>query len=160
MELKLKAYKCIFPDFFIDAYNENKWLDDKQFEIIFGKNQKEAVRDKCKNDESYSYFELKKHIRTRRFKEYDLYSQTKSILLNDLTDKQINHLLHSLGVREGDFCPTEFYRNYSVYNEKHEDCEMLCSIGLMYNRQQFNNEVYHVTDKGIEAIKTLLLIHK
>jgi len=160
MTLELKAYKCIFPDFFIDAYNHYMWQDDKQFEVIYGKNQNEAVKEKCINDECYTFWELKKHIRTRRFPERDLYSQAKSELLNDLSEKEINHLTHSLGVRIGDYCPDEFYRNYSSYNEKHERCEKLVSLGLMENYQRFNNQVYSVTEKGIEAIKTLLLITK
>jgi hypothetical protein len=159
MKLEFKAYKCIFPNFFLDFYDENKWWDEKQYEIIWGKNQKDAVNDRCKNDESYSFWELKEHIRTMRFPEKDFYSQEKSELLNDLTDKQIGHLLHSLGVQLGGFCPNEFYRNYSSYSAKHKDCDFLVSIGLMENWQRSNNEIYSVTEKGIEAIKTVLLVN-
>jgi hypothetical protein len=160
MKLELKAYKCIFPNFFTDCYNTYAWQDNKQFGVIYGKNQKEAVSDRCKNDEDYTFWELKKHIRTRRFPEKDFYSQNKSELLNDLSDKQIGHLLHSLGVKLGGYCPDEFYRNYSSYSEKHKDCEFLVSVGLMENWKKFNNEVYSVTEKGIEAIKTVLLTQK
>lgn len=160
MKLELKAYKCVFPNFFIDAYNRYIWEDNKQFEIIFGKNQKEAVIEKCKHDELYSYWELKRHIKTRRFPELDLYSQSKSDLLINLSNEQIEHLTHSLGVKIGDVCPREFYRNYSVYNTKDEDCEHLVEIGLMENWQKLNNEVYGVTKKGMEVIKTLLLVKR
>ncbi|CAL2085000.1 hypothetical protein [Tenacibaculum sp. 190524A02b] len=160
MNRVLKAYKCVFPDFFIDAYNRYMWEDPKQFEVIFGKNQKEAVKDKCMNDECYSYFELKKHIRTKRFPEGDLYSHEKSVLLNDLSEKQLHHLTHSLGVRIGQVCPDEFYRNYSSYRSKNENCEKLVDLGLMENYKKFNNQIYSVTEKGIKAVKTLLLTTK
>ena len=160
MKLELKAYKCIFPDFFTHDYNMYCWQDDKQFEVIYGKNWKDAVNKKCKLNDCYSYWELKKTIRTRRFPEKDLYSQEKSELLNELDEKDINHLTHSLGVSIGDVCPKDFYRNYSSYNNKHERCDKLVSLGLMENRQKFDNEVYHVTEKGIEVVKTLLLIRK
>lgn len=160
MKIELKAYKCIFPDFFTDCYNEHQWNDDKQYEVIWGKNQKDAVNKKCKNDECYTFWELKKHIRTRRFPEKDFYSQSKSELLNNVSDKQISHLLHSLGVELGDYCPDGFYRNYSCYSTKHKDCEFLVSIGLMENWKKLNNEFYGVTEKGKEAVKTLLLVHK
>ncbi|NQY30339.1 MAG: hypothetical protein HRT69_12805 [Flavobacteriaceae bacterium] len=159
MKLEIKAYKCAFPGFYIDAYNIYMWEDSCQFEVIFGKNQKEAVKDKCNADENYSYWELKQHIRTRRFPEKDLYSQEKSELLNDLTDKQIGHLTHSLGVETGGYCPEKFYRNYSAYGNKHEDCEILVNLGLMENWKKFESEVYGVTEKGIAAVKTLLLIN-
>ena len=32
--------------------------------------------------------------------------------------------------------------------------------GLMENYKKFSNEIYSVTEKGIEAVKTLLLIKK
>lgn len=157
MKLELKAYKCTFPKFFINCYNENMWRDDKQFEVIFGKNQKDAVNNKCMHDDSYTFWELKQHIRTRRFPEKDLYSQEKSEILDNLSEKEIYHLTHSLGVKIGDFCPDEFYRNYSAYSQKHETCEKLVLLGLMDNWKQFNNEVYNVTEKGMEGVKTLLL---
>jgi hypothetical protein len=112
------------------------------------------------NDECYTFWELKQHINTQRFPEKDLYSLPKSKLLENVTDKQIGHLLHSLGVRIGEFCPEEFYRNYSAYRGKHENCEKLVSLGLMENWQQFENEVYAVTEIGIKAVKTLLLTTK
>jgi|TARA_B110000037_G_C16861189_1_gene400088 hypothetical protein len=160
MKLELKAYKCVFPKFFEDSYNSYMWQDDKQFEVIFGKNQKEAVNNKCKNDECYTYWELKQHINTQRFPEKDLYSLPKSELLKNVTDKQIGHLLHSLGVKIGTRCPDEFYRNYSSYRDKHDNCEKLVSLGLMENWKKFESEVYSVTGKGIEAVKTLLLTVK
>lgn len=160
MKLEKKAYKCVFPNLFIDAYNIYMWQDDKQYDLIFGKNQKEAVQNRCQKDECYSYWELKQNINTRRFPECDLYSQEKSDALNILTDKQINHLTHSLGVQIGDVCPKEFYRNYSMYRGKHEECEALVKCGLMENWQKLESEVYGVTKKGIEAVKTLLLINK
>jgi len=157
MNLELKAYKCVFPKFFTDAYNEYMWQDDKQYEVIYGKNQKEAVNIKCGLDECYPFWELKQYINTRRFPEMDLYSQEKSKLLIELTDKQINHLTHSLGVRIGDNYTKYFYRNYSAYHNKNQDCEALVKLGLMDNWKKFESEVYGVTEKGIEAVKTLLL---
>ena len=157
MKLELKAYKCVFPRLFEDAYNDYMWQDPKQYELIFGKTQKEAVKEKCMNDECYTFWELKESINTQRFSEEDLYSIPKSELLESLTDEQIGHLMHSLGVRIGDNCPKEFYRNYSSYREKHENCDKLVSLGLMKNWQKFESEVYSVTEKGIEAVKTLLL---
>lgn len=162
LKLEIKAYKCVFPGFFIDAYNQYMWQDDKQFELIYGKNQKEAVKKKCSNNEFYSFWELKSHIKTRRFPEMDLYSQEKSPLLNSLTEKQIGHLLHSLGAEIGGRYPSGFYRNYSFYNSNNPDCDHLVSIGLMEN-QNYNGEkgqYYHVTPKGIAAVKTLLLVRK
>lgn len=157
MNLELKAYKCIFPNIY--DYDVDCWDDNKgQFEIIYGKNQKEAVKKRCSTDENYSFWELKPEIRTRRYKKADLYSQEKSNLLNDLSEKEIGHLMHSLGVRIGEYCPKEFYRNYSSYSQKHERCEKLVSLGLMENYMSFNQQIYTVTNKGIEAVKTLLLI--
>lgn len=156
MKLELKAYKCVFPNIY--DYDIDYWDDDKgQFEIIYGKNQKEAVKKRCSTDENYSFWELKPEIRTKRFNKSDLYSQDKSEFLIDLSEKEISHLTHSLGVRIGEYCPKEFYRNYSSYGEKHERCEKLVSLGLMENYQRFNNQVYSVTEKGIAAVKTLLL---
>lgn len=160
MTLELKAYKCVFPKFFEDAYNDYMWQDDKQFELIYGKDQKDAVNKKCSNDEFYSFWELKKHINTRRAPELDLFKICKSDLLKGLTDKQIYHLTHSLGVRIGDICPKEFYRNYSAYGQKNEDCEKLVKLGLMENYKKFESEVYSVTEKGITSVKSLLLIQR
>jgi hypothetical protein len=101
-KLELKAYKCIFPSLFDYSDNPFDRENPKQYEVIYGKNQKEAVRDKCLIDEMYSFWELKQDIRTRRYKQADLYSQEKSDLLKGLADKQINHLTHSLGVKIGD----------------------------------------------------------
>lgn len=58
--LVLKAYKCIFPDFFNDSYQPTMFENKEEFQIIYGKNQKEAVNNKCKLDENYSFWELKK----------------------------------------------------------------------------------------------------
>ena len=152
-----KAYKCVFPKLFTESYNSYMWVDDKQFEIIYGANQKEAVNHKCSLDEIYSYWEMKKSIRTRRFPEMDLYRQDKSELLNDLSDKEISHLTHSLGVEIGSVCPHEFYRNYSLYYDKNEECDKLVSIGLMDMNKKLDSYVYSVSRKGIRAVKTLLI---
>tara|TARA_R110002124_G_scaffold284703_1_gene462252 strand:- start:531 stop:1022 length:492 start_codon:yes stop_codon:yes gene_type:complete len=160
MKLELKAYKCVFPKLFIDAYNSYMWQDDKQFELIYGLNQKEAVKKRCTNDEFESYFHLKSNINTRRFPERDLYSLPKSELLKELNTVQISHLTHSLGVEIGDTYTGDFYRNYSMYHGKHEVCENLVKLGLMDNWQKMDSEVYGVSKIGIEAIKTLLLTAK
>ena len=157
MKLELKAYKCIFPNFYVDAYNDDMWLDDKQYEVIWGKNQKDAVRKKCLNDEIYTYWELKKHIRTRRFSDLDLYSQETSDLIKDVPMNLIKHLTHSLGVQLGQVCPKEFYRNYSMYYSKNTECEILVGLGLMSTWEKLDSQIYAVTEKGIEAVKTLLL---
>lgn len=81
---------------------------------------------------------------------------TQSDIYNSLSEKQINHLTHSLGVQIGTPCPDTFYRNYSLYYEKHDDCEYLVSLDLMSNREHVGSQVYHVTEKGIELVKTLL----
>ena len=94
MKIVVKAYKCVFPNYF-DCYDKNMWEDSRQYEVIYGDNQKQAVHKRCSDDENASYWELAQHIRTRRFKDGDLYSQKKSELLKDLTDKQIYHLTHS-----------------------------------------------------------------
>ena len=158
MKIKLKAYKCTFPNLFIDSYNDYMWKDPKQYEVIFGKTQKEAVKKRCQFDECYDYWELKKNINTQVFPEKNLYSQEKSEFLKNLSNKQINHLTHSLGVEIGDVCPKSFYRNYSMYYKKEDDCESLVEAGLMDNWQKMESEVYCVTEKGIEAVKTLLLV--
>ena len=160
MKLELKAYKCVFPKLFIDAYNQYMWQDPKQYEVIFGKTRKDAIRKRCQSDECYSYWELKKHVNAQRFYEDDLYSQEKSELLKELTDKQINHLTHSLGVTIGKICPESFYRNYSMYYKKNDDCEKLVNLGLMENWQKLGSEIYGVTEKGIDSVKTLLLTTK
>jgi len=158
MKLELKAYKCIFPRLFTEAYNQYMWQDPKQFDIIYGKSQKEAVLNKCKFDESYSFWELKQSIQTRRDKDNDLYSQDRSSILNELTDKYIDILTHSLGVIVGGICPKEFYRNRYVCDLKNEYCEHLVNIGLMGVWQKLGSECYYVSEDGKEAIKTLLLI--
>lgn len=160
MTLKLKAYKCVFPKLFIDAYNRYMWQDDKQFEVIYGKNQKEAVKNKCKYDECFSFWELKQHIKTQRFPEMDLYDQEESLLLKGLNEKQIHQLTHSLGVTVNGICPNSFYRNYSMYYEDNSECEDLVKLGLMEKNIRLESKVYSVTEKGIEAVKTLLLITK
>ncbi len=155
-----KAYKCVFPNLFIDLYDMNMWEDPNQFEVIYGKNQKEAVKDRCSNDDVLTFLEVKEHIKTRRYPEGDLYKHKKSKLLNDLSEKQLHHLTHSLGVKEGDIFTSDFYRNYSYYSEPNKDCEKLLELGLMrVNNDELGN-VYHVTDIGIEAVKTLLLTTK
>ena len=157
MKIELKAYKCTFPKFYIDAYDKNMWQDPKQYQIIYGKTQKEAVIKKCNNDEFYSYWQLKSNINTRRFPEQDLYSQEKSELLKSISINQIHHLTHSLGVEIGEKCPNDFYRNRSIYYKKHEECEKLVKLGLMENWKALDSQVYAVTKKGIKAVKTLLL---
>tara|TARA_R110000744_G_scaffold148351_2_gene261414 strand:- start:22927 stop:23451 length:525 start_codon:yes stop_codon:yes gene_type:complete len=158
-KLEKKAYKCIFPSMFDygkDPFSELK--DCKEYVVSYGKNQKEAVKEICQNDENYPYWEMKKAIRTRRYKDGDLYSQYESELLRTIDKDIVSHLTHSLGVYVGDICPENFYRNYSMYYEKSEGCEYLVSLGLMENWQKLDSEVYGVTEKGIEAVKTLLLI--
>lgn len=160
MKLELKAYKCVFQKLFSHAYNMYMWQDDKQFELIYGKNQKDAVKNKCSNDEFESYWDLKKNIQTRRCSEFDLYSQEKSILLVDLPDNLIKHLTHSLGVKIGDAKPESFYRNYSFYSSKNSNCEKLCALGLMEMWRKNESYVYSVTTTGKEAVATLLLVLK
>jgi hypothetical protein len=159
MKLEIKAYKCHLPVFFTYSYGESLWDDSNLFQIIYGKSQKDAVKKICNKapDWGYSFWEIKSCIRTKRFPEMDLYSFEKSQLLKGLSEKQINHLTHSLGVEIGKLCPDDFYRNYSVYNERHEDCEYLVSLGLMENWQKLDSQFYGVTEKGIKAVKTLLL---
>ena len=157
MELKLKAYKCIFPNFFIDAYNIYMWQDDKQFEVIYGRNQREAVRAKCQKDECYGYWELKRHIKTRRYPERDLYSQGQSELLNGLNENEIGHLTHCLGIKVGQVCPRDFYRNYSLYYDANPEFNNLIELGLVRGSIRNGSYVYSVTDIGIGAVKTLLL---
>ena len=158
MELELKAYKVAWPSLF--QYTGDFWNDPDQYGIIYGINQKRAVNDYCMSVDSEPYYEVKKHIRTRRFKEADRYSQKISPLLKDLSKQLIYHLTHSLGVEVGGICPDEYYRNYSAYYTKHEDCEKLVKLGLMKQVFKFDQFVYHVTKKGQEAVKTLLLITK
>ena len=156
MTLELKAYKCVFIGLF--EYSSNPLDNENECELIYGINQKEAVTDKCKLDENHTFWEMKKHIRTRRLKKMDLFSQKKDSSLLNLSDIEINHLTHSLGVQIGDVCPDNFYRNYSMYRDKHEKCDKLVKLGLMSNWQNLGSEVYGVTEKGVEAVKTLLLV--
>ena len=158
MKLLLKAYKITFPSLF--DYTKDMWEDSNEYQLIYGKSQKEAVNDFCKNDENHSYYELKNAIRTRRYKEADLYEQEKSVLLESLSDKQINHLTHSLGVYIGDKIPNVFYRNYSVYENEVKDCDVLVDLKLMEKYGKFEQVVYKVTVLGKEAVKTLLLTTK
>lgn len=160
MKRELKAYKCVFPKLFPYAYNSYMWQDDKQFELIYGLTQKEAVKERCLNDEFESYFKLKSNINTRRFPEMDLYKLNKSELLEGLSSVEISHLTHSLGIEIGEKYKGSFYRNYSMYREKHEVCDNLVKIGLMDNWKKMHSEIYGVSEKGIEAVKTLLLFNK
>jgi hypothetical protein len=155
MTLKLKAYKCAFPELF--DYSNNLWGDDNQYQIIYGENQRDAVKKRCNNDEFYTYRELKPFIRTRRYPEQDLYVNEPSPAIKSLTEKHIDHLTHSLGVRIGDICPKQFYRNYSLYHSKDWDCEHLVNLGLMGFWRNSDDLYYYVTERGIEAVKTLLL---
>lgn len=159
MKLEIKAYKCHLPVFFTYSYGESLWDDNNLFQIIYGKSQKDAVKKLCRKapDWGYTFWEIKSCIRTKRFPEMDLYSFDKSPVLTNLSEKQINHLTHSLGVEIGKACPDDFYRNYSIYDERHEDCEYLVSLGLMENWQKLDSQIYGVTEKGIKAVKTLLL---
>ena len=133
MKLEIKAYKCHLPVFFTHSYGDSVWIDSTLFQIIYGKTQRDAVNKFCKTapDWGYSFWEIKSCIRTKRHPEMDLYSFEPSQFIKELSEEQINHLTHSLGVEIGGFCPDDFYRNYSVYNEKHEECEYLVSLGLM-----------------------------
>lgn len=160
MILELKAYKCIFPNFFDYSKDPFNTSDPKEYELIYGKNQKEAVKKKCEWDENYTYWEMKQAIRTKRCKEGDLYSQDENELLKTIDKDIVSHLFHSLGVNVGDVYPKEFYRNYSMYYSKSEGCEALVKLGLMENWQIRGSEVYGVTEKGIKAVKTQLLITK
>lgn len=160
MNLSLKAYKCVFPKLIIGINKQYMWQDPKQFEIIYGKTQKEAVNNKCKYDESYTFWELKQSIQTRRDKDSDLYSQERAAILNELSDKYIDILTHSLGVTIGSICPKEFYRNRYVCDNKNEHCEHLVNIGLMETWVKLGMVCYSVTDMGKEAVKSLLLTHK
>ena len=157
MKKVLKAYMCTFPNLYGIDCADSAWVDEELHEIIYGQNQKSAVTERCKNDEHYNYWELKREIRTRKIPSKDLYLSDKSPLLRDLSDKHISHLTHSLGVSEGDVCPESFYRNYSMYYTKNEDCEKLVELGLMENWQKMGSEIYSVTELGKTAIKTLLL---
>ena len=42
-------------------------------------------------------------------------------------------------------------------NKQYEKIRFYTSLGLIENYQRFNNHVYSITEKGIEAVKTLLL---
>lgn len=156
MKLKLKAYKYSF------TWNseQDRFIDPLHYQIMYGTSQREAVNKICLNDEGYTFWQMKQAIRTQRFKEADLYIQETSSLLKDLPEKLIFHLLHSLGVTKGEIAPKEHFRNYSFYGNKHENCEKLVKLGLMESQRRENGLTYHVTIKGINAVKTLLLITK
>ena len=162
MNLEQKAYKCIvnFDNYFDTPIDESHWNDKEVYQIIYGKGIHSAVKEFCETDDFSTYEELIKGTTAKRFKDADLYSQEPSELLKDLTKQQIHHLTHSLGVDIGDRCPVDFYRNYSLYYEKHEECEYLVIIGLMTNWQKRGAECYAVTEAGKEAVKTLLLVTK
>jgi hypothetical protein len=162
MKLEQKAYKCIvnFDNYFDTPIDESHWNDKEVYQIIYGQGIHGAVKEYCETDEFYTYSELLKVTRARRFKEADLYSQEPSELLKGLTGPQIHNLTHSLGVDTGDRCPVEFHHNYSLYYEKHEGCQYLVTIGLMTNWQKTGSECYAVTEAGKEAVKTLLLVTK
>ena len=158
LKLKLKAYKIAWPDVF--DYEGDFWNDKDQYGVIYGKNQKQAVNNYCLNVADEPYYEVKKHARTRRFKDADLYSQEPSTTLETLNSKEIDHLLHSLGVEIGECYNGDFYRDYSVYYSDNEDYKRLIELGLVKVYPKFESYVYKVTEKGKEAVKTLLLIKK
>ena len=159
MKLEQKAYKCAFTNCVYKPLTV--WKNSNEHDVIYGTSQKEAVNKHCSSlTEHDTFYSWKQHVRTRRFKEADLYSQEPSQLLKGLTSPQIHNLTHSLGVGIGDRCPVEFHRNYSLYYEKHEGCEYLVTIGLMTNWQKMGSECYAVTEAGKEAVKTLLLVTK
>lgn len=159
MELAKKAYKIAFPELF--EHSGDFWNDPEQYCVIYGESQKKAVNQYCLDmAEHWEYFELKKAARTRRFKDKDLFQQPMSKIILELSTKQIDHLLHSLGVVQGGVCPDKFYRNYSLYYTKNEDCETLVKMGLMSHHEKRGSHIYTVTEKGITEAKTLLLITK
>ena len=78
-----------------------------------------------------------------------------------MTQKQFELIGHSLGVnvyhakkskkKSDKKLPKEFYRNYFQASKGHSDYEelkSLVSIGFMTNREQFEQEVFHVSDDG------------
>lgn len=154
-----KCWKCIFPNLYIDAYNRYKWLDDKQFELIYGRTRKEAIKERCMYDDFCTYWELKSNIKLRRFEENDLYLQNKQHELLDNISEIEYHLFHSLGVEKGKRSPykDDFYRNYSMYYKPHEECEKLIKMGLMTVRNKLGSYVYSVTELGKEVVLTTLL---
>ncbi len=166
MKLEKKAYRIAFPKLF--DYSSGNPLDDKitgtsEYTVTYGVTQKEAVNECCRIyswESGWSWFEFKTAARTRRDKAKDLYSSERSKILDTISKEKVSILTHSLGVKEGDVKPKKYYRNYYVVDVKLKDCEELVELGLMERYYKLNNYVYHVTDTGKEAIKTLLLTTK
>jgi len=128
--------------------------------VIYAETAGKAKAEYIRTDEGdFSWSDIAS-VKCRRSKPDDLYAQEKHESLVGVDTKLIYHLMHSLGVEVGGHCPDEFYRNYSAYGQKHERCELLVKLGLMENYKKFSNEVYSVTEKGKEAVMTLLLIKK
>jgi hypothetical protein len=140
------------------AITEEDYLEHPS--IIYSESRGKAKAEHIRTSEGHLDWSEISTLKCRRLKSHDVYSQEKHESLVGVDTKLIYHLMHSLGVEVGGFCPDEFYRNYSAYSTKHERCEKLVELGLMENYKQFSSEVYSVTEKGKEAVKTLLLIKK
>jgi hypothetical protein len=83
-----------------------------------------------------------------------------------MNQKQLELIGHSLGInvyhaqkskkKSDKKLPKEYYRNYFQADKGHSsfsDLQHLVSIGLMTNREQFGQMVFHVTDEGKEMFK-------
>ena len=104
MELIHKAYKYTFS-WCKEDFKDFSWSNKHHYDVMYGKSQKEAVNERCKYDDCYSYYELKCAIRTKRCKELDLYKQEPHPIIKTLSEKEISILTHALGVRIGDKIP-------------------------------------------------------
>jgi hypothetical protein len=156
MKLKLKAFRIAFPalGFPTDLFNA------PTYDIAYGRSQRAVVKELCSDDDSYTYWDKKKAIRTSRDKAEDLYIQEPHPILDGLSNTQVGLMTHCLGVHKGDVSPEKFDRNYFGSHKDHEGCDSLVAIGLMDFHVKFGQTVYHVTDLGKEAVRSLLLVTK
>lgn len=136
MELVSKAYLCQTEDF-----NEGQIFHG----LTCSKAKSKALQEwsECV---PVNYLD----IRAKRDENFDLIKLPDSPLLKDLSDSQIQKMMHMTGLSRG----RNQYRNHYTSFNPVPDLEKLIKLGLALKSKRFEDIVYFLTDKGIEAIKT------
>lgn len=94
-------------------------------------------------------------FRAKRYPELDLLENTPHFLTEKLTEKQLGKMKHALGLTNR----RESYRNRYV-TQYDKDWEDLIAMGLAEksDRNVMRDNVYWVSDLGIEVVKSTLPI--
>ena len=136
MELQSKAYLCQIEDF-------------GEGQIFHGSTSSKA---KSKALQEWSECQPVNYldIRAKRDKSFDLIKLPDSPLLKNLSDSQIKKMLHMTGLSVG----RNQYRNYYTSFNPVPDLENLIELGLATKFKRFEDIVYSLNEKGLEAIKS------